>query len=102
MIDFTVNKILYVAHLMERALHEPEGWSIQWGPYTVPATRVITDTGVRFDALFPEMCHLSPMPRNASLCFRGEVVAIRAMEHPGDCGFALSWALSAQTAGASV
>lgn len=102
MIDATVNRILYVAHLMERALHEPDHWSIQWGPYTVPATRVVTDTGVRFDAEFPEICLIAPMPRNASLCFRGEIVAIRALDHPGDCGFSLSWALSTQGAGASV
>lgn len=93
MIDVQVNRLLYVAHMIERAIHEPDGWTIRWGLYDVPATRVLTDSGVRFDAVFPEVCLIAPMPRNAALCHRGEVMALRALDHPGDCAFAVQWAM---------
>lgn len=100
--DIAISRLLYVAHLMERAVHETQGWTIEWGPHTVPAQRVLTDAGVRFEATFPEICYLTPMPPNATLRFNGETVAIRALDHPGDCAFALSWALDLEGVGATL
>lgn len=98
--DLAVSRLLYVARLLERAVHETTGWTVQWGPHTVSATRVLTEDGVRFEAAFPEACYLTPMPPNASLLHNGEVVAIRALEHPGDTAFVLEWALHIEGAGA--
>lgn len=100
--DSKISALLYVAHLLERAIHEPDGWSISWGPYSVDAQRIQTADGVRFEAVFPEVCLIAPMPPNATLCHRGEVVAIRALDHPGDCAFALSWALDLEGVGATL
>jgi hypothetical protein len=87
---------VYAARLFERALHEPSGWTITWGPFTEDAVRTLHEDGVTFEAEFPPACYLTPPHPNAELRHNGEVVAVRAIDFVGDTAFAVTWDLASK------
>lgn len=93
-LETLVNRAVYSANLLERAVHEPNGWTISWGPHNVPAERHVGDDGVTFVADIEEACYLAPVASNVVLRQGGDIVAVRAMDHPGDTGFSVSWRLA--------
>lgn len=52
-IDQMVSAAVAGAHLLEKAVHEPDGWQIGWGPFRVPAMRVVHEDRVVFHASVP-------------------------------------------------
>lgn len=93
-LDERVAQSLYVATRFEQALHDEGPWTMTWGPHVVEAVRTIEADGVSFTAVFPEACYLNRPEPNVALRCRGEVVAIRVIEHPGDAAFAITWELA--------
>lgn len=94
--DTRASQAVYAARLFERALHDAGPWSITWGPHEVDASRLDTDTSVVFEAVFPEACYLERPAPHAVLRCRGEVMAVRAIDFPGDSRFVVTWALAAK------
>jgi hypothetical protein len=95
-LDFAVSRAVFAARLLERAAHAKGGWTITWGPHTVEAVREETPVGITFTATFPEVCYLEPPDPNVVLRHNGEVVSIKAIDHPGDTGFTITWALATE------
>jgi hypothetical protein len=90
-----VSRAVYSAALLERAVHDRGPWTMKWGPIEVVATRTTHEGGVRFEAVFPEACWLARPEPNITLLCRGKFAAMRAVEHPGDAQFAVTWDLAA-------
>lgn len=93
-----VSQAVYSASLLERAVHDRGPWTMKWGPLEVVATRTRHEHGVSFEAVFPEACWLARPEPNITLLCRGQFVAMRAVEHPGDAQFAVTWDLAASAA----
>lgn len=96
MLDFAVAQAAFRARQMERALHDNGPWTIAWGPFTVPASRLIGSDRIVFLAHFPAHCYLSAPEAPATLLCRGEVVGTQDIEFPGDGEFELEWHLSVE------
>ena len=95
-LERTVSQHLFVAALLERALHDEGPWTMSWGPVEVPAERTVHDSGVLFEATFPEACWLTrPEPCIVLRC-RGEIAGLRSVADPGDAAFAVTWDLAAK------
>ena len=90
-LDSTVAQVVFVARVLEKAVHSEGTWTMAWGPHEVPAVRVLTDDGVLFSADFPEACYLEQIDSPLVLLLDGETVTVRSMEHPGDTGFTVNW-----------
>lgn len=90
-----VSRAVYSAALLERAVHDRGPWTMKWGPLEVVAKRTVHPGGVSFEAVFPEACWIAPPEPNITLLCRGEFVAMRAVAHPGDTAFAVTWDLAA-------
>ena len=85
---------LRTARLLECAVHDEGPWEMAYNGITVPADRMVHGSGVLFSATFPEVCWISvPEDTTAYLLCRGEVMALRQIDHPGDCAFAACWSL---------
>jgi hypothetical protein len=95
-LEHLASQAVYAAALFERALHDEGPWTMTWGPHEVEAVRVVEGDGVRFEAVFPEACYLQPPDPNVVLRCRGEMQAMRAIAHPGDAAFAVTWDLAAR------
>lgn len=93
-LDFAVAQAAFQARQMERALHDRGPWSISWGPFEVPACRLIGDTQIKFLAHFPEHCYLAIPAEPAVLKCRGEIVGTQEIEFPGDGAFEMEWVLA--------
>lgn len=53
--------------LIERALHEKDGWTMEAAGVRVPAEVVVLDSEVRFSAEFPSVCFLDDAPSLVAL-----------------------------------
>lgn len=95
-LDALAARAVYAARLLERAVHSPGPWQISWGPFTVPAERVISESGVTFKAQFPDHCYLVPPSARATLLCDGEVVSVREIDFLGDRAFEMEWRITAQ------
>lgn len=95
--DLAVGQALFRARQVERALHDRGPWTIAWGPFEVPACRLIGESEIKFLAHFPAQCYLAPVTEPARLLCRGEVVGTRLVEHPGDGEFEMDWTLTVGT-----
>lgn len=93
-LELEASQALFAARALEAALHDPGPWTMEWGPYTVPAERVLTETGVAFRAVFPETCWIEPPDTGVVLRCRGEVMGLRRIDHPGDTQFIVTWELA--------
>lgn len=77
MLEKAVATALYAAAVLERALHEPEGWELALGDVHVPAVRTVEHNGIVFRSVIPDM------PADAEmlvLLHRGELKAVRPVE----------------------
>lgn len=93
-LDFQVARAAFLARQMERALHDPGPWTISWGPFEMPACRMIGEDRIVFLAHFPAHCYLVAPETPATLLCRGEFVGADDIEFPGDGEFELQWVLS--------
>lgn len=92
-LEMRINQALTAAHLLERALHAADGWTISYGPHTVPAERRVEDDGVVLTGRFPETCWLFEPSDAIVLSHRDVPLAVRPLGHPGDGGFDIDWSL---------
>lgn len=90
-VENTINRALYHLRLVERALHGSGSWAIRIGNLTVPAERVIDESGVTFVADVPEHCWINRSPEMV-LVEDGEDRLVRPVE-PSDTGFVVRWGL---------
>jgi hypothetical protein len=95
-LDIKVSKVVYAAKLLERALHDTGSWTMSWGPFEVPAVRVLDDDGVLFSAVFPEVCHLEEPSPTVLLRCDGDIVSSRDIDFPGDTSFSLLWRIDGE------
>jgi hypothetical protein len=93
---------VYSAALLERAVHDRGPWTMRWGPIEVVAKRTVHEGGVSFEAVFPEACWITRPEPNVTLLCRGKFAAMRAVEHPGDTAFAVTWDLAAAVSSRAV
>lgn len=95
-LDFAVAQATFRARQIERALHDPGPWEMEYGGIKAPAVRLTFDNRVTFLAHFPAHCWLAPPePAVLSLLCRGEVVNTRALDdHPGDGEWEAEWTLA--------
>lgn len=96
-LEFAVAQTAFRARQIERALHDRGPWTISWGPFEVPACRLIGEREIRFLAHFPAHCYLVPPDGPALLKCRGEVVGQKAIEHPGDGEWECQWVLAVES-----
>lgn len=94
-LDVAVAQAVYTTKLLERALHDSGPWTLSWGPFTVPVTRLISNSEVTFRAEFAEHCWLEPPHPVAILRCGEEPVAAKTIDFPGDGAFAVEWTLRA-------
>jgi len=90
-LEFQAAQALMAARLMEDALYATGTWTMRWGPFEVPAERVVSEDGVVFSSTFPEMCWIEPPECGVVLLLDGEVRGIRRIDHPGDSMFVVTW-----------
>ena len=88
-LDHLATQAIAKARLLERAVHEPEGWSVVVGDQAVSAERVALPSAVQFTAwLEPtEDC-------TAMLCHNGEILSVRGCE-PQTETWGLQWVIEA-------
>jgi hypothetical protein len=93
-LDLRVAQAVMAAKLMERALHDPGPWHIEWDGVTAPATKVVSEDVVSFHATFGGPLHAGP----ATLYCRGEVQSYRAvvMSLRDHAVFTLVWEFAAE------
>jgi hypothetical protein len=51
-VDLGVARLVYEAHVLERAVHDPGPWELGCGHYRVKAWRVLHNDSVTFEAMF--------------------------------------------------
>ena len=94
--EAVASSAVYVAHLLERAVHDVGPWEMTWGEFAAPVERTVTDSGVIFTAVFPDSLWTKERPSSIVLRCRGEVCAIRPIDAPGDASFVVTWELMAK------
>lgn len=94
MLDFAVAQASFQARQMERALHDNGPWTISYGPFEMPACRLIGESHIKFLAHFDEHCYLVTPAEPALLKCRGEIVGLQHINHPGDGAWELEWVLA--------
>lgn len=94
-LDTTVAQAVYTTKLLERALHDSGPWSLSWGPFVSPVTRLVSGSEVIFRAEFAEHCWLEPPIPVAVLYCGDEAVAAKTIDFPGDGAFIVEWTLRA-------
>lgn len=95
-IELDAAQALFAARMLEAAVHDDGPWTFRWGGIEVPATKEITEDGVVFVGVFPDVCYLSPPDGGLALLCDGTVMGIRQIkegEHPGDTRFVVTWAV---------
>lgn len=86
-LDTAVAEAVYTAHLLERALHGRDRWSIRVGDRNLDTVRRVKEEGVVFEATW-NVC-LREVPVEMHLVCEGEIVRTREIEGresfaPGD------------------
>lgn len=93
-LDFAVAQATFRARQIERALHDAGPWTMQWGPFTVPACRLVGEREIKFLAHFPAHCYLVEPTTPALLLCDGDMVGTKDIGFPGDGEFEVEWTLS--------
>jgi hypothetical protein len=88
----TVNRNLMTLTLIERAVNQPEGWTVQIGSEVVSAQVIVADGTVTFWASFPAMAGVEP---RALVAHGGELRAVVPVDSAflGD-RFEFEWTLA--------
>jgi hypothetical protein len=100
-VEIDAAQALFAARMLEAAAHDNGPWTFRWGGIEIPAERVLADDGVHFSGTFPDVCWLDRPTDGLTILLRGEVMGIRRIdevEHPGDTGFVVSWAVISRRA----
>lgn len=90
-LEARVNRVLFVAHLAERALHHPGPWAIQVGESSFPATRTADEQQIVFEALVPARPGGAV---DAALLCAGRPCSWRTIEPPAEREFRFRWEIS--------
>lgn len=96
-LDTLVARAVHAARLLERAVHDPGPWAMEYAGQVFPADRVIHADHVHIVATMPAQCWLGDPESPLSLLIDGEVVAVRRIPHPGDSAADLDWTIGART-----
>jgi hypothetical protein len=90
-LDLAVARALHGVKLLERAVHEPNGWSIEVGGLRAPAAREVRGDRVVFRTALPELPFRST-PDTVTLLHDGEPLAVREYDVETE-GRRVLWAL---------
>ena len=93
-IEMEAAQALFAARMLVAAIHDVGPWEFRWGSIVVPAEREFVDGGVRFKAVFPDICWIDRPSTGIEILCDGEVMGIRQVAHPGDTEFVVTWDLS--------
>ena len=101
--ELQLSKALTRAHLMEAVLHGSGKWEMSLGSWgvrqddlVVSARRAVGPDEAAIEADFPAHCWLGERPTVLTLLLDGEMVGVRAINHPGDGSFTVSWTFALQ------
>lgn len=89
-----ISSVTLAVQTVERAFHDPQDWSLRWGPHTLPATVVTDRNGVTFSAEVPDACYLAPVDEPVTLWHRDVMLGARPIGHPGDVAFGIDWVIT--------
>ena len=92
-LDTAVAQAVARVRLLERALHDPGPWALEYAGQRFEAERTVCPTHVHLAAEIPEQCWLVEPDGFLYLVVDGEVVAAQQIEHPGDGGHRVDWML---------
>lgn len=84
-LDLAVARALHGALVLERALHEPHGWSIAIGGVNLPVTRTVENDGVVFRTVLPDLGPSVPAD-HVELHHHGVLQAVRPFTPPFEDG----------------
>ena len=93
-----VGQALLSARTVERALHDPTGWVIRWGPHAVEASRLLAEDSITLSASLPDVCWITPPDGPVTLEHHGVLVGVRDIDYPGDGGVDIAWGLRVDNA----
>lgn len=97
-IELDAAQALFAARMLEAAVHDDGPWTFRWGGIEVPASKEITDEGVVFVGVFPDVCWIDRPKDGLAILCNGVIMGIRQPkkgEHPGDTRFVVTWAVLA-------
>lgn len=89
-LDLAAARAVMQARLLERAVHDPGPWTMEYGGILMPTSRFLLPDRAIFVAHLPEHCWLRA-PESLTLHCRGELVASKVIEHPGDESCQILW-----------
>lgn len=90
-LDLAVAQAVHAARLLERALHDPGEWSMEYAGQVFPAQRIVHRDHIHFRGTLPAQCWVSEPETVLSLLIDGEVISVRPIAHPGDGEHTLDW-----------
>lgn len=93
-LELAVAQAVHAAHLMERALHQPDGWEMEYSGQRFPVTRVKHFGHLHLRGTMPDQCWMAQPAGVIFLYVDGEMVSSRPIEHPGDGEHVFDWVLA--------
>lgn len=94
-LDLAVARAIHANHVLERALHEPRGWTIALGSMHLPVVREVFSTGVSFTTHLPALELIQSLP--LGLYHRGVLQDCREAR-PGEDLSEVVWELALTSA----
>lgn len=93
-LDLAVAQAVAAARLLERALHQADGWEMEYSGQRFPVTRRVCSQSIHLVGEMPAQCWVSEPDGWLSLLVDGDLVARRPIPHPGDGGHQFDWTLT--------
>lgn len=93
-LDQVVAQTVAAARLLERALHQPDGWEMEYSGQRFPVTRRMCSRSIHLIGEMPPQCWVSEPEGWLSLLVDGTLVARRPVAHPGDGAHSFEWTLT--------
>jgi hypothetical protein len=89
-----VNRNLMALRLIERAMHEPTGWTVRYGGITVPVQVIVSDAGVTFWAAIPAGLG-DRTAVGAAICHNNQMLWAILVVAPGEAAFEIEVTITA-------
>lgn len=89
--DHSVNSSLMVMHLIEEAMHRPDGWSLRCGQVEIPAIVIVGDHQLTLRGAFPEVPEWVALSRIVSIYRYGDLRWSREVADTQHGGFIVEW-----------
>lgn len=85
-LDHAVSRAVFLAHVLERAIHDPGPWFLDLSGWLAPADRDVTENGVVFSAHFSGPHENEPLVLSL-IHMDGTVVVSKPIEVTAAAGF---------------